>query len=188
MSLFLHTAPTSEPVQLATAKAHMRVVTDADDPYITSLIKAARMRAEAYTGRAFVTQTWQLFLDCWACPIPLPKGRAQSVTHVKYLNTAGVVSTLSPSDYVVDLKSEPARITPGYSKTWPSIRHQINAIEVQWVAGFGMAEKVPEDIQHAILLIVGHLYEHREEVSDFQVFEVPRAADLLLNHWRLFGF
>ena len=87
MSLQLNTPPAAEPVTLAEAKAWLRVDTgDDDDALITSLISAARARAEWHTGRAFVTQGWTLWLDCWpsgACAeIPLPplQGVQSSVT------------------------------------------------------------------------------------------------------------
>ncbi|HEY0282981.1 MAG TPA: head-tail connector protein, partial [Rhizomicrobium sp.] len=85
MSLTLVTPPAAEPVTLAEAKAHLKVDTSADDALITSLIVAARARAEWHSGCAFVTQSWTLWLDAWPrnglVEIPLPP--LQSVTQVR---------------------------------------------------------------------------------------------------------
>lgn len=55
--------PTVEPVTVAEAKLFARIDTTADDAIVNELIGAARKRCEEWRGRAFLTQTWQLFLD-----------------------------------------------------------------------------------------------------------------------------
>ena len=70
MSLQLITPPAIEPVTLAEAKAHLKVDTTDDDTLITSLIAAARARAEWHTRRAFITQGWMLWLRCLAATRP----------------------------------------------------------------------------------------------------------------------
>jgi hypothetical protein len=63
MPLKLIQAPASEPVSLADAKNHLRVDVTDDDVLIGGLITAARVAAENICRRAFVTQSWTLFLD-----------------------------------------------------------------------------------------------------------------------------
>lgn len=63
MPLKLTTAPTVEPVTLAEAKAHLRQDGTDEDALITMLITAARLHAENVCRRAFVTQSWDLYLD-----------------------------------------------------------------------------------------------------------------------------
>ena len=58
-------APAAEPVTLAEAKAHLRVVDAVEDTLISGLIKAAREEVEAATGLALISQNWRLYLDCW---------------------------------------------------------------------------------------------------------------------------
>jgi hypothetical protein len=48
---------------LGDAKLHLKVDTPDDDSLITALIVAARRYAETFTRRAFISQTWDLFLD-----------------------------------------------------------------------------------------------------------------------------
>ena len=50
------------------------------------------------------------------------------------------------------------------------------AVQIRFVAGYGAAAAVPEDIKEAMLLIIGHLYAHREENHDFELYEMPLGA------------
>lgn len=63
MGLVLITPPAVEPVCLADVKAFLRIEDDTEDQIITDLITAAREYLENRTGRAFITQTWQLTDD-----------------------------------------------------------------------------------------------------------------------------
>lgn len=190
MALRLQTAPAAEPLTLTEAKAHLRVEHTSEDTLITALIVAARTHAEAFTRRAFVTQTWDLFLDAFpddaATPIRIPLPSLVTVDSISYVDDAGATQVWGSSNYLVDNKSDPARVTPAYNVSWPATRDQVNAVTVRFTAGYGNAAAVPQAIKQAMLLIIGHLYEHREAVSDFQVYEVPQAAEYLLWPHRAF--
>lgn len=56
-------APASEPLSVAEAKAHLRVEVSDDDAYIGNLITAARRYVEKASGRQLVTATWQATYD-----------------------------------------------------------------------------------------------------------------------------
>ncbi len=66
----LLTPPAAEPIDLASAKAHLRVYTDDDDAYISTLIPAAREYCETVMGRSVMTQTWQLNRDSFPALSP----------------------------------------------------------------------------------------------------------------------
>ena len=189
MSLKLVTAPSAEPVSLIEAKAHLRVDIADDDTLITALIVAARKWCDEYTGRQFVTATWDWFLDgfCQSFVVPIPP--LQSVTSIKYLDTAGVEQTLDAGTYRVDAVSEPGRIALDYGKTWPSTYPVINAVTVRFVAGYGAAGAVPEPIKQAMLILIGELYEQREEslVGTIQS-SVPFGVRALLTPYKVWGF
>lgn len=80
MKAILVTPPTEEPIDLASALAHLRVDVPDDDDLIESMITAARQHVEDITRRALLTQTWEYFLPGWpACNhIKLPFGNLQS--------------------------------------------------------------------------------------------------------------
>lgn len=189
MGIKLITAPTAEPVTLAQAKEHLRITHTQDDAYIIGLIEAARRHAEQHTGRRLCTQTVDYFLDAFPSgAIELPCPPVASITSIKYLDENGVEQTLSNTLYKLSAGDEPARVTAAYDQTWPTTRAEADAVTVRMVCGYGGTAAVPRDIAMAILMIVGHLYEHRESVSDFQVFEVPQSAESLLNFYRIMRF
>ncbi len=186
--LKIATAPASEPVLLAEAKAQCRVDGSTDDTLITGLIKVARLDAEGFLNRAIITQTWDLYLDAWPgktfIEIPLPP--LQSVTSIKYTDKNGVEATMAAGDYIVDTVSEPGRVYLKWDKSWPSVDLQVvNGIVVRFVAGYGLAASVPETIKQAILLQIGHYYENREDVlvSNFQQQPLIGGAEALL--WKI---
>lgn len=186
LALQLVTPPSVEPVSLAEARAHLKAASTAEDSLIQDWIVAARSHAESLTWRKFCTQTWDYSLDSFPrCELEIPHGKLQSITSITYVDVNGVTQTLSASDYQVDIKSDPGRIAPAYGLSWPSTRsQQLNAVTVRFVCGYGLAAAVPREIKAAICLIVGHLYEHREEVSDFETFKVPNSAENLLSQFR----
>jgi uncharacterized phiE125 gp8 family phage protein len=55
-------------------------------------------------------------------------------------------------------------------------------------SGNSFVGMVPDEIVSAILLIVGHLYERREDTSDFEAFEIPLRAENLLSPYRSIRF
>lgn len=207
MPLQLVTPPTSEPLLLDDVKAHLRVDTSYDDFLIESLISAARTYAEEKTHRSLMAQSWKLVLDSFPGPslMGVPYGRAYSVpehaillerppvtavSSITYLDMAGVQQTMPSTDYVVELTSEPARITPVFGKIWPINLPQIGSVQVNFTTGYGSASAVPAGIKAWMMLRIGALYENREEVSvgsRITVQELP-YADSLLDPWIVRAF
>lgn len=191
MPLTLVTAPASEPVSVAEARLHLRTEDDGEDGLVAALISAARHHAEEFTGRALVTQTWDLTRDAFPCDgadyIRLGKGRVQSVASVTYLDEAGESQTWDSSNYAVDTASEPGRLALAPDVFWPSTQSgRINAVTVRFVAGYGAAAAVPAAIKQAILLLVGHWYVNREAVVTGTIAsDIPFAADMLLRQYRV---
>ena len=186
MSLKLITAPTQEPVTLGEAKDHLRVDNADDDALISALILAARQWAEEYTGRQFVTATWDWMMDgfCNTFMVPLPP--LQSVTSIKYLDTAGAEQTLASSTYRVDAVSEPGRIALDYGQSWPSTYPVINAVTVRFVAGY---TTVPEPIRWALLMLINELYEQRQEsIVGNIVTSAPFHVRAMLTQFKVWNF
>ena len=86
MRLKLKTAPAVEPVTLEEAKLHLRVDSGDDNALITALITTARELAERETKRAFITQTWQMYLDQAPVIIEIPKPPLQSIVSIKTIS------------------------------------------------------------------------------------------------------
>lgn len=185
MALILVLAPASEPVTLGDAKDHLRLIDfPDDDAYIRLLIKAARESAEAFQGRVYVTQTWDLFLDRFprdsAPVIFLPKPPVTLLTSIKYVESStGTLTTLASTEFQTDLQSIPARVAPAFDKEWPDTREVFNAVEIRFDSG-GAVASVSEKVKMAIKQTVAHWYEHREEIIEKKMHVLPKAGQFLL--------
>jgi len=176
----IFTQPATEPITLAEAKLHLRVEVSDDDKLITNLIVAARERAEALTGQSFMPQTWETVLDAFSTEIDLDHPPIVSVTHVKYLDGAGALQTVSPSDYIVDTFRQPGRITLAEGAVWPATQSVANAVTVRYVTGYANAAAVPQAIKGWMLLRIGMMYANRESVVvGASVAEIPFVDSLL---------
>lgn len=204
--------PAAEPVTLDEAKAHLRVDFNTDDLLITGLISAAREWAEVYCRRAFFNQTIVLSLDAFPLytfgngTIPpaqmhnwpyysaywdplcirLPRPSVVSVTSIKYRDLSNTLQTLDSASYYVDLNSEPARIVPMPSLSWPSTQLYLpGSVQVTYVAGsYGDGvdgSTCPFSVKAAVLLMVGHLYENREASIETDLKEIPLGVKALLD-------
>ena len=186
MNISLVTAPTAEPVTLEEAKNHLRVDITDDDTLIVSLILVARNVCEGINNHKFVTQTWNIFMDAFPGnnEFILPKSLSPlaSVTHIKYTDEDSIQSTFNSSNYAVDIYSDPGRIKLMSDANWPSDPlYEINAVEIQVVVGYGDDADVPQEYKQAILLLLGHWYENREQVTVGEMArEIPMGVEALL--------
>ena len=188
------TQPAIEPVTLGTAKSHLRVDIHEDNALIEGYIATAREWCELYMGRAFVTQTLEIYLDSWPAngEIELPRAPLQSVTSVIYTDENGIEVTWADSNYLVSTASEPGRIVVKRSTSWPNATlKEIDGIKITYMAGYGTTvESVPQQIRSAILLITGDLYENRENTlieQGVSVVEANFGAKALLYPARVFA-
>lgn len=188
MALIRIVAPAVEPLTLAEAKLHCRVDGSDEDALITALIVAAREQAEHETGRALVTQTWELVHDEFPEAFVLRRAPIQSVTSLKYLDDAtGAEQTLDPADYLLDKDSEPGYVVPAYGKAWPATWPVPNAVRVRYVCGYGLAAAVPVAIKQWMLLAIGTMYAQRETLIVGQSASLPdRFWAGLLDPYRLY--
>lgn len=188
LTYWVKTQPLSEPVTLVEAQDHVRVAAGVDDTYLNSLISAARSLCESILGRAIITQTWVYARNGWPAgdEMALPGGKVLSLLGVTHKNTTGISTAFT--DVIADTDSVPGRVVLGYSKTWPtSALYPVNPIQVEYTCGYGDAAGVPDTIKHAMLLLIGHWYEHREAVLTGTISkEIEFAVSALLQPERVF--
>lgn len=190
-SLTLTTAPATEPVTLAQAKAHIRLDADGyDDDISTFYIPAARQQVEAFTDRQLITATYTMTLRRFCGRrIYLPKGQLQSVTSLKYYDDDDAQQTYSSSNYYVNARNEPGFIELKNDNNWPSIENRADAIEIIYVCGYGAATDVPEILRTATLMQLGYMYEHRGDTEQAGIYswlrnlvQPYRLGDEFLNY------
>lgn len=138
---------------------------DGENDRLMRLAKQATDQVERDSRRVIMTQTWQLHLDRFPChEIEVRRVPIQSITHIKYY-TSSVLTPLSSTLYQTDLISEPARIQPVSGSYWPTTDCRVNAVEVEFVAGYASAATVPDYIKYVILATIRGLY-HGCEFGD----------------------
>lgn len=201
MATTLVTPPTTDPVTLVEAKSHCRVDIDDDDGLLAGYILTARQHLETETRRAFATQTWDLTIDeqwpatrvngCYRNRIVLPRPPVQSVTSISYIDGAGATQVLAANQYKL-AKADTGEwfIDPAYGVAWPTIRREMAAVTIRFVAGYGNGvgqEPFPEPLRQAMLLLIGSWYENREAiVIGTIVNELPLAVASLVFPFRVF--
>jgi len=185
MTYSIATAPTAEPVTLADAKAHLRIVagdTSEDAAIITPLITAAREYCENITGRALAPQTIEAYPERLDDIIVLPRPPVVSVTSVKYTDADGTETTMDAGNYIVDKVG--GRIAFRTKPTFtPAV---VNPVKITYEAG----TTPPKTIRQAMLLLIGHWYENREAVIVGAVasVKVELAVRSLLNQSKVWWF
>jgi len=186
MSLKLVTAPSEEPVSLDEAKLHLKLAsgvtsppsTHPDDAIIVSLIETSRIWCESFQHRSYITQTWTLYLDRFPSgrqiEIPLPplqqisslsyKDENDTLQIVSFLDTSGS-AVFETDDYIIDVASEPGRLCIKNGRSWPNTSCNVQAVQLQFIAGYGAAADVPKNMKSAILLKLSDLYENRGDAE-----------------------
>lgn len=183
MALRLITAPAVKPIEVEDIEAQTRATLTDEYDLVDAYISAITEKAEAYTRRALITQTWELVLDCFPLrEIALPLNPLQSVTSIKYYDANGTLTTLANTEYTVDIDSVPARIIPAYQKVWPVTLNHPGTVIIRFVCGYGTASAVPESIKAWINMNVASLYENRESVGSVKLTETGICDSLLDMH------
>lgn len=138
-------------ISLEAARLAARVDGDElDDDVLTAAI-AYTEAAEHLTNRAFVQGSWKAGYRGFGAEMVLPKPPLVSVTRVSFYDPSGVLRVLDPQDYFVDVDAEPAVLTPAPGRTWPQTIDRKNAVEVQYVCGYGPTEaSVPQTVKQYV--------------------------------------
>lgn len=181
------------PVSLDEVKQHIRETSSWQDANLETLyIPAAVSKVSKMVGRALTTQTWIGYEDSFPClrgPFLLRYPPLQSVTHIKYYDENDVLQTVDPATYQVDTVSAPGRVALVWGEYWPSMRYEkLNAIEIKFVCGYGDVNAVPAELRLAVAMVAAHLYDHREEYTDAELFELPGGVASLISPFQMYEF
>lgn len=181
MTLVRVAKPIEYPITVSDVKANSRIDGDAEDMLISALIGAALDRAEMETGRAFAPQSWRLVMDQFPNgDIIIPLGPITDQVEIEYDNADGL-QVVAPDDYSVDTASADGRLVP--VDGWPESSGTVNSVRVLFEVGYDC----PEDVKQALLLMIGHWYEHREDATETVLAPIPYGVAALLGlHRRMF--
>jgi uncharacterized phiE125 gp8 family phage protein len=90
------------PVSVSEFKAYAKIDTTSDDTLIEDIIKAVKIKGEAWTRLTFFNRTYVAFWEQHARQVDLPYGPHTAVTLVQRYNSDGTLETLvENTDYFV---------------------------------------------------------------------------------------
>jgi len=181
----LVTGPSTEPLTYAEVKAYLRLNDDSEQTFVTSLITAARGIVEGHTWMPLISQVQAMQFDkdeLSQLIVNINKAPLISVDSVTYYDNNNALATLSASSYESDVYSTPGRFR---LKVVPFVYDRMNALQVNFTCGYANAASVPQPIKQAMYMIIGHLYENRQDVvTGTQVNEMPKGSEYLLQPYR----
>jgi uncharacterized phiE125 gp8 family phage protein len=192
--------PEDEPLTVAECRAHLEAAVygdstqdDLDDAQIAAFLAAAREYCEQFLGLSLAQRVLEIELDAFpnetddgTVEIELPFG---PVVELRSVDPDGSSSSsdslLTPDTYRLDDYSSPNRLVPVTS--WPSAT---GPIRIRYLAGYGLHSDndgvaAPYAIRAAILLVLGHLYAHREASAEKALAELPLGVEALLRPHRV---
>lgn len=196
------TAPAETPVSLAELKAHLRVDDDTEDALLTTMIKGASETAELYLGRSLITQTLRLSLDRWlAGQTDVPWANAPRIVEMARPPVQSIASVTTYDDddqpSVVDTgvyrlangSNDRARLVLRKGRAWPMGLRANDAIEIDYVAGYGdTSADIPEQIRQGLLALIGFWFEHRDGTAwESALPPLPVGAVSFWRPYRLMG-
>lgn len=178
-------APTIEPITLDEALGNTKVEVAEENTLVNNLIKLVREHAERETGYQLMPATWRMYLEAFKNEIILPRPPLSSVSSITYVDTAGATQTVAASVYAVSTGREPGRIWLGYNQTWPTVRGFKEDIVVEYVAGYGVGQAVPQTFvpqmfKQAMLMVLDQMYNVRSDTVEAAIAEMPNSSRQLL--------
>lgn len=183
----LKSPPVIEPIGLDEVKAHSRIDLTDDDLLIQHQILAVRQMVERIYDIALITQTWTMYLDWLPDCIEIFKRPVQSVTSVKWMDSAGTTQAIDPALYWVDLNARPPRIVRSINASWPYVEPRPSAVAVEFVAGYGdERQDMPPNLVSYLLIKVADFYENRESYTEAKIQGLD-FVDNLISSERLFS-
>jgi uncharacterized phiE125 gp8 family phage protein len=181
------------PLTVEEVVLHLRLAPDAKDgpekPLLEGMIAAAGRHLENYAGVTLMRTGWRMtmrhFPPVWNQPLDLPM---PPFVKLVAISVAGQEHEIDA--YAVELDDMmPARLYPksGY---WTYAWSPTPAtIAIHWLAGYAKRDEIPATWRQAMLMAIGHWYENRENVQQWQLYPVLELGWRdLLAHDRVPGF
>ena len=175
MQLRLLTPPAKKIQTLEEAKEHLCLPQDftEQNTAIISYIDAATSMIDGASGilnRGLITQTWTGVLDAFPAIFSLPLPPVQSVTEIRYTDTAGDSQTVGSANYRVsytNMDFSRAFVEPVNGFSWPSIDNVLGAVEIDFVVGYGDDnDDLPQKVRQVHNFLVASQHEHRRSLIE----------------------
>lgn len=182
-------------IPLSEVKDHLRVTWSTEDTFINQQLAAAFGICEDYCNLSFVYKQYTMNMEQFpdsetedSTSFELPRGNGRlSVISIKYYDTDDTQQTWALANYVANAAFQTwSRVSLADGISWPAISGRKQPIEVIYKSGYNdSGQQLPKTIRQAILLMVGNLYENRQDVIVGRIAsELPLTAKHLLNPYR----
>jgi len=182
-------------IELADAKAHLRLLEADFDIEVGHAIKAATafldIDEDGFGGLGFplIAQQWATKGAGFTCGLMrLPLSRVTAINEVRYIDPEGVSQVVTPSDYHLVRKGRYTLVSWLPGRSAPAVQSRPDAAEIRFTAGFATASTVPEDIKAAARLLIGHFFENRSATEGKEVpAEIALGVESLVGRYRRFA-
>lgn len=182
------TPPTALPITLAEAKAHAIVDFCDDDAVLDGFIRGADSHLSGTTGilgYPLMETAYQHSQAEFGRIMCLPfKAVVASVTYYDENNT---INTLTGWEYSED-DTGFIRFTDSF--VFPEVYDRLDAVQINFTAGYAASTDVPYGIKVAIYQLIAHWYENRAAVNVMDrgtARTVPLGFNALIAPWRKVG-
>lgn len=199
----LVTAPTLLPIDVFTAKTHLKSLVDEEDQLIEAWLEAAVQYFEEQTNRQIMRATWEYWLDAFPRErkIEIPHPPLVDVLSVSYVDAQGDLVAFqdgSPSTNLwqavtpAGVHGRRGWIEPVSGQAWPTARDEAGAVRIRYQAGYAATpSEVPALIRAALLLLVGQFDQFRSElhISEGAKLErLPFGVDQMLSGFKFSAY
>ena len=181
LSLERTTDPATEPVTLAEMRLWLKIDDGdtADNDIIESLIATARQKAEQYTNRSFIDQSWTIRYNVPCDSFRLPKPPLDSVTSINIIADDGTATLQSSDDYQV-IAGEASTVFLESGNTWTSSTRPYGQMVVVYKSGYSDdADDLDDSLKTTIKQLTAYFYENREETK------IPKFIESALNNYKV---
>lgn len=175
----------SDVVDVSEASTHLRLFDNSEDEYVQNLIDAAVNIAEKYMSRVITEST--VIVETSTLDKQLPLGTAKSVQSITYIDDA--------TEERIELDTSQYAFNPITNKVVLKrqakaflMRARASDYQITFVTGWAR-EEIPKSVIQGILMLVGTMYEMREDAAVGQgvtVTDVPVTHKYLFNQYKIY--
>lgn len=191
MRKVLRVAAASAPVTLAQVKVIGYVQNNDRDTELQGFVDASVIWIEQFTGRALVTQEWDIFFDeveffrpiYIGQPVDLSTLNINSIDSVTAFDVEANETIIAAATY----RQSSNRIVFDQQTPFTDTR-LIDAVKVEVTAGYGADEsEISEDLKQAIAILALHWLENGVYAADMSLNKVPQVLKSLLMKYKSFN-
>lgn len=170
------------PVTLEQVKEANYIQGELEDTLLEIYLKAAAERFTKATGYV-IAESEVLYTGSTFEALQLNYGPVKEILEVSYTDPSGEAKTIAPASIHFD-DSRPA--TVAHIDRWPRTNGMPGNVKVKYKAGHGSEDPLPDLIRWALLVMVGTMYENREEVvTGTIVSPIPNSVNMVIEMYSI---